>query len=151
MQSVTLVLPYPVSANRYWRTYIPKGHRNAVTVVSGEAKKYKLAVQKTALEAGIVQPIEGRISIAYQLYPNRPKDWFKRMTRDPMHWDDTVQCIDLDNAQKVLFDAMKGVVFVDDDRVFRIVGERVAPDEFGARVEVMVRGRDVDAKATAVC
>ena len=150
-KGVTLVLPYPVSANRYWRTYQPKGHRVPVTVVSREAKKYKLTVQKMALEAGIGSPVEGRIAVSYTLYPRRPKDWFKRMTRDPLHWDDSVQCIDLDNAQKVLFDAMKGVVFVDDDRVFRIVGERVAPDEFGARVEVMVRGRDVDAKATAVC
>ena len=136
--SVTLVLPYPVSANRYWRTYIPKGHRNAVTVVSGEAKRYKLAVQKTALEAGITKPIDGRISISYQLYPNRPKDWLKRMTRDPMHWDDTVQCIDLDNAQKVMFDALKGIAFVDDDMIFRINGQRAEPDEMGPRVEVRI-------------
>ena len=39
-KGVTLVLPYPVSANRYWRTYQPKGHRVPVTVVSREAKKY---------------------------------------------------------------------------------------------------------------
>ena len=60
------------------------------------------------------------------------------MKKDPEHWDDTAQCIDLDNAQKVMFDAMKGVVFVDDDRVFRIVGKRVEPDENGARVEVQI-------------
>lgn len=138
--SVTLVLPYPVSANRYWRTYIPKGHRNAVTVVSGEAKRYKLAVRKTALEVGITKPIDGRISIAYQLYPNRPKDWLKRMTRDPLHWDDTVQCIDLDNANKVMIDALKGIVFEDDDMVRRISAERVEPDEHGARVEITVSG-----------
>lgn len=136
--SVTLVLPYPVSANRYWRTYIPKGHRNAMTVVSGEAKRYKLAVQKTALEAGIGSPVEGRIAVYYTLYPRRPKDWFKRMTRDPVHWDDSVQCIDLDNAQKVMFDALKGIAFVDDDMIFRINGQRAEPDEMGPRVEVRI-------------
>ena len=136
--SVTLVLPYPVSANRYWRTYIPKGHRNAVTAVSREAQTYKAAVQKMALEAGIGSPVEGRIAVSYTLYPRRPKDWFRRMTRDPVHWDDSVQCIDLDNAQKVMFDALKGVVFVDDDMIFRINGQRAEPDEMGPRVEVRI-------------
>ena len=137
-KGVTLVLPYPVSANRYWRTYQPKGHRVPVTVVSREAKKYKLTVQKMALEAGIGSPVEGRIAVSYTLYPRRPKDWFKRMTRDPLHWDDSVQGIDLDNAQKVMFDAMKGVVFVDDDMIFRINGQRAEPDEMGPRVEVRI-------------
>ena len=150
-KGVTLVLPYPVSANRYWRTYQPKGHRVPVTVVSREARDYKAAVERIARENGIWTPLSGRVEVVYRLFPRCPKDWRKRIRLDPVCWDDSVQCIDLDNAQKVLFDAMKGVVFVDDDRVFRIVGERVAPDEFGARVEVMVRGRDVDAKATAVC
>jgi crossover junction endodeoxyribonuclease RusA len=135
---IRLTLPYPISANRYWRTYMPKGHRNPVTVVSGEARKYKAAVQKIALDSGVDEPMNGRVEIVYTLYPRQPKDYRKRMKKDPEHWDDTVQCIDLDNAQKVMFDAMKGVVFVDDDRVFRIVGRRVEPDENGARVEVQV-------------
>lgn len=136
--SVTLVLPYPVSANRYWRTYQPKGHRVPVTVVSREAQTYKAAVQKMALEAGIGSPVEGRIAVSYTLYPRRPKDWFRRMTRDPVHWDDSVQCIDLDNAQKVMFDALKGIAFVDDDMIFRINGQRAEPDEMGPRVEVRI-------------
>lgn len=140
MQSVTLVLPYPVSANRYWRTCIPKRYRKAMTVVSNEAKDYKATVQKMVLEAGISSPIKGRVAVSYTLYPRRPKDWFKRMTHDPLHWDDTVQCIDLDNAQKVLFDALKGIVFEDDDMVRRISAERVEPDEHGARVEITVSG-----------
>ena len=60
------------------------------------------------------------------------------MTCDPLHWDDSVQCIDLDNAQKVMFDALKGVVFVDDDMIFRINGQRAEPDEMGPRVEVRI-------------
>ena len=137
-KGVTLILPYPVSANRYWRTYIPKGFRKAMTVVSNEAQMYKLAVQRIAMEAGIGNPVEGRIAVSYTLYPRRPKDWFKRMTRDPDHWDDTVQCIDLDNAQKVMFDALKGIAFVDDDMIFRINGQRAEPDEMGPRVEVRI-------------
>ena len=137
-KGVTLILPYPVSANRYWRTYIPKGFRKAMTVVSNEAQKYKLAVQRIAMEAGIGNPVEGRIAVSYTLYPRRPKDWFKRMMRDLDHWDDTVQCIDLDNAQKVMFDALKGIAFVDDDMIFRINGQRAEPDEMGPRVEVRI-------------
>lgn len=135
---IKLTLPYPISANRYWRTYMPKGHRNPVTVISSEAKKYKGDVQKIALASGIIKPMEGRIEIVYTLYPRCPKDWQKRIRKDPKNWGDTVQCIDLDNAQKVMFDALKGVAFIDDDRVFRIVGRRVEPDENGARVEVQI-------------
>jgi crossover junction endodeoxyribonuclease RusA len=29
-QPITLVLPYPLSANRYWRTYMPKGFKAPV-------------------------------------------------------------------------------------------------------------------------
>ena len=151
VEMIELTLPYPVSANRYWRTVWPNGARCPVTTVSAQARAYKTQVRRLALEAGVVRPFSGRGGVSFVLFPRRPSDWKRRVKADPVRWDDSVQCIDLDNAQKVLFDAMKGVVFVDDDRVFRIVGERVAPDEFGARVEVMVRGRDVDAKATAVC
>lgn len=39
-----------------------------------------------------------------------------------------MQCIDLDNAQKVLMDSLKGVVMEDDKWVRRIVAERAEPD-----------------------
>lgn len=128
IESVILVLPYPPSANRYWRTYMPKGFKAPVTVVSQEAKSYKSQVGWLAKLAGIKSPIIGRIAIAYTLYPKRPQDWQKRVRVSPDAWDDTVQCIDLDNAQKVLFDALKGVVIEDDKWVRRIEAERAEPD-----------------------
>lgn len=136
---IKLTLPYPISANRYWRTYMPKGHKTPVTVVSPEAKKFKEKVMRIAHDAGITAPMSGRIEIAYQLYPRRPKDWQKRQQKNPENWDDTVQCIDLDNAQKVTFDSMKGIVFTDDDMIFCLSGKRAEPDEFGPRVEVTIR------------
>lgn len=126
--SVTLVLPYPVSANRYWRTFMPKGFKAPVTTLSPEAKAYKKLVAKTAQLAGITKPITGRVEISYVLYPGRPLDYRKRMAKDPAGWDDTVQCIDLDNAQKVLLDSLKGVVMEDDKWVRRILAERAEPD-----------------------
>ena len=128
LRPITLVLPYPISANRYWRTYMPKGFKAPVTVVSSDAKAYKTEVGWLARAAGIHKPISGRVAVSYVLYPKRPQDWAKRTAKDPSGWDDSVLCIDLDNAQKVLFDALKGVVFDDDKWVRRIHAERAEPD-----------------------
>lgn len=129
MTKITLTLPYPVSANRYWRTYMPKGFKAPVTTLSAEAKQYKAQVGWLAKGAGVRAPLACRVAISYTLYPKRPQDWQKRMRADGAAWDDTVQCIDLDNAQKVLMDALKGVVIADDGwQVRRIVAERAEPD-----------------------
>jgi len=134
-RNVALVLPWPVSANRYWRTRVVKGI--AMTYISAEAKAYKATVRSLAKIAGVKAPIAGRVAVAIRLYPNRPQDWAKRAAKDPMGWDDTVQCLDLDNANKVLFDALKGVVIEDDRWVRRITAERMEPDG-EARVEIVV-------------
>lgn len=134
MTKIVLTLPYPVSANRYWRTYMPKGFKAPVTTLSAEAKAYKSEVGWLAKAAGIRSPLVGRVAVAYTLYPNRPQDWQKRQRRDGAGWDDTVQCIDLDNAQKVLMDALKGIVFEDDKWVRRITAERAEPDGEGRLV-----------------
>lgn len=99
-----------------------------MTYVSAEAKAYKQEVGWLAKAAGIRQPIAGRVAVSYTLYPKRPLDWAKRAAKDPAAWDDGVLCIDLDNAQKVLFDALKGVVIEDDKWVRRIEAERAEPD-----------------------
>lgn len=138
LQPIVLVLPYPISANRYWRTFMPKGFKAPVTVCSSEAKAYKAQVGWLAKAAGIRKPIAGRVAVSYTLYPKRPQDWAKRASKDPAAWDDSVLCIDLDNAQKVLMDALKGVVIDDDKWVRRIEAERAEPDG-EARLVVTVR------------
>lgn len=138
MNDITLTLPYPISANRYWRTFMPKGFKAPVTVPSKEAKEYKAEVAAIARCAGIRKPITGRVAVSYTLYPQRPQDFARRMRLDPMGWDDTVQCIDLDNAQKVLFDSLKGVVMDDDKWVRKITAERAEPDG-EARLVVTIR------------
>lgn len=137
--SISLVLPYPVSANRYWRSFVPKGQRRAIVTLSDEAKAYKKQVQYLAISAGLKHPLNQRVSIDIKLFPARPKDYAKRAAKDPMGWDDTVQCIDLDNANKVLLDSLKGVAVTDDGwPVRRLILERMEPDEHGARVEVTI-------------
>lgn len=118
-------LPYPVSANRYWRTfaYIAKGtHKpKAVTVPSDEAKAFKEEAGWRAKAAGIRQALTGPIEVRFLLIPaNRV-------------------CMDLDNALKVSIDALKGILFEDDSQVYKIVAERADPDPVGgARLEVEV-------------
>lgn len=133
-------LPYPISANRYWATAtIPvKGTRKfrSVTYVTEDAKTYKTEVAWRAKAAGI-QPITGRIALTVRMYPQRPQDWAKRAAKNPDSWDDDVRSIDLDNALKVLLDALKGVAFDDDKWVRRIDAERCEPDG-EARVEVTI-------------
>jgi crossover junction endodeoxyribonuclease RusA len=141
MSEIKLMLPYPPSANRYWRTRAVKGI--AMTYVSGEAKSYKAQVAYMCKAAGIKQPISGRVAIDIKLYPKRPQDYAKRMKQDPDHWDDTVMCLDLDNVNKVLFDAIKGIAIDDDKWVRRLTSERMEPDG-EARVVMVIRALQVD-------
>lgn len=124
--SITLTLPYPISANRLWRTRVVG--KIAMTYLSPEGKAYKHEVAMIARVAGVKAPITGRVAIDYVLYPNRPLDYKRRMARDPAGWDDTVMCLDLDNAQKVLLDSLKGVVMEDDKWVRSITARRAEPD-----------------------
>ncbi|WP_186260380.1 RusA family crossover junction endodeoxyribonuclease [Burkholderia gladioli] len=137
---ITVTLPYPISANRYWRSRVIKprsGPEIVSTYVSTEAKEYKQEVGWLLRAAGVRQPIAGRVAVAYTLYPHRPQDWKTRQRKLGATWDDSVQCIDLDNAQKVLLDALKGLAFDDDAWVRRIIAERAEPDG-EARVVVTI-------------
>lgn len=136
MSQITISLPYPVSANVYWRTRV--AGKIAMTYVSNEAKKYKAQVLALARAAGVRTPIKGRVQIEIWLYPNRPQDWKKRQRDHDAAWDDTVRSLDLDNCHKVLFDALKNIAFEDDAWVRRINSQRMAPDEHGPRVVVRI-------------
>ena len=119
-----LVLPYPVSANRYWRTVVahrrdgPKKPR-ALTFVSEEAKAFKQECGWRARAAGY-KPASGLVELRMVLVPKNRV------------------CMDLDNALKVTIDALKGIVYADDAQVFKIVAERRDPDPTGARLEVEI-------------
>lgn len=132
---IELALPYPISANRYWR---PVNIGKHVTIVpTKEAKAYREAVGWQARAAG-VKLITGRVSVEIELYPHLPNDWQKRQREHGDAWDDTVQCLDLDNANKVLLDALKGVAFDDDRWVRSLSSRRMEPDFNGARVVVRI-------------
>lgn len=138
MNSISLNLPYPISANRYWATRIIKKKGalkpTAMTYVTPEAKVFKDLVHKLAVAAGVRSPITGRVAIAYTLHPHCPQDAHRRAKHDPVGWEDTVQCMDLDNAQKVLLDALKGVAIEDDKWVREISAKRGTPVDGGKLV-----------------
>lgn len=137
---LVVTLPYPISANRYWRTRVitPKVGASIVsTYVSAEAKVYKQEVGWLLRAAGVRSPFPGRVKIHIDLYPHRPQDWQTRMRKLGANWDDTVQCIDVDNARKVLYDAFKGVLIVDDKWIWSDSADRCEPDG-EARVVVKI-------------
>jgi len=119
--SVRLVLPYPVSANRYWISfYAPKAKR-VFTGPTKEAEAFKEECGWRAKAAGVRSPFTGHVELRVRLVPENKV------------------CMDLDNALKVTVDALKGIVYEDDDQVMRIVAERADADPMGGkRVEVEV-------------
>lgn len=144
-----LVIPYPISANRLWRSFVPKGHRRAIVVVSEEGKAFKSEVAWLAKAAGMRSPFTGRVEVVVRLYPARPLDAAKRMRKHGDGWDDTVRSLDLDNALKVTIDALKGIAYEDDRQVWRLTAERMEPDG-EARAEVIVTPIVVVAKQEAL-
>jgi len=115
-----LTLPYPPSANRYWRTTarIIRGKPVVQTYPSPEAKAYKVAVARIAAAAGW-RPFDGDVELRLTVY--RP---LKRG--------------DLSNRIKVLEDALNGIAYADDDQVVRLTADR-KDDKDNPRVEVEVR------------
>jgi len=138
-----LVLPYPVSANRYWATrcYRVKGTRNtwrSMTYVTKEAEAYREQVKAIVRAYGVTTPIEGRVTVGIRLYPHRPLDWKLRMRKYGDCWDDTVQCIDAGNCEKVMSDALQGVAISNDALFRKLVIERMEPDGGGKRLVLWV-------------
>jgi crossover junction endodeoxyribonuclease RusA len=122
--TLSFQLPYPVSANRYWRSF--RGRQ----VVSAEARAYKAEAALRARLAGAVSPFAGGVRVELALHPRKPLRATGRPTR----------CIDVDNALKVLIDSLNGVAWVDDAQVVRLAIERAEPIPGGGvvvRVEEM--------------
>jgi crossover junction endodeoxyribonuclease RusA len=131
--SITLTLPYPVSANRYWRSFFRPGHARAIVTLSDAAIAYRTEVVSRAISSGLRQPIAGLVRVRMTLSPKRPKDWEARALKDPA-WQESVKCMDIDNAVKVTVDALKGIAYVDDAQIWSLHIERAMPVDGGALV-----------------
>jgi crossover junction endodeoxyribonuclease RusA len=126
---VKLLLPYPVSANRYWRSfaYLDRTTKKprSVTVPSDEAKAFKQEVGWRAKAAGFKEPTTKPIEIAsITLCPRTKKDGTASAT-----------VLDLGNCWKVVEDALQGIVYVNDRQIKRIANvEYGAPSDDGALI-----------------
>jgi Holliday junction resolvase RusA-like endonuclease len=152
-------LPYPISANRYWR--IVGGGRGggggpARIVVSQEAQAYKREVAAAARLHGFNPPEwpapKGQyVEVCVQLHPRsikakperkrsggaNPSEAAPRQSpsaaqgkaKAAMKASEVV--LDLDNALKVTLDALTGVAWDDDSQVRRISAEYGPPCEGG--------------------
>lgn len=108
---MTITLPLPPSANRYWR------YTRGRVLVSREARAYRARCQTAAL-AQRVQMLDGDVEVSGTVY-------FENRRRD------------LDGAIKVLFDALEGIAYRNDRQVASIALER-AIDRDRPRVEIRV-------------
>jgi crossover junction endodeoxyribonuclease RusA len=118
---VKLVLPYPISANRYWMSFWAKNLKRVITGVTKEAEAYKEECKWLARAAGVRTAFTCHVALNVLLIPENKV------------------CMDLDNALKVTIDALKGIVYEDDNQVMRIVAERADADPVGGkRVEIEV-------------
>jgi crossover junction endodeoxyribonuclease RusA len=122
----SLILPYPPSANRYWRIY------NNRAVVSVEAGAYKREIWAIAHANGVSDPTLALVSLECVLRPVCPKDSAKRERREGPNWHHALRCIDVSNAIKIAEDALQGIAYVNDKQVRKIHIERGMPVEGGA-------------------
>ena len=111
--TIRLTLPYPPSANRYWRHNRGRIHRSA------EAEAYKHHVGLLC-NAADIWPVEHEVALDLVFF--RPA---KRM--------------DLDNMLKVLLDALQGHAYINDSQVAEIHATRM-DDKANPRVEVEIQG-----------
>jgi crossover junction endodeoxyribonuclease RusA len=107
--TASFTLPYPVSANRYWRNC---GGR---MVVSSEGQKFKIIAARIARSSGVICA-KGTVAVAYTLHPKTNKDGSASGNR-----------IDLGNCEKIASDALNGVAWIDDKQLVKIVLELGKP------------------------
>jgi crossover junction endodeoxyribonuclease RusA len=104
-----LVLPYPPTANLYWR------HCNGRTFVSADANNYRRRAATIARVAQ-VRLFRGPVAISIDVY--RPR-----------------RVGDLDNTLKVLLDSLRGIAFEDDSQIVELSARRF-DDKDDPRAEV---------------
>lgn len=105
-----LELPYPPSANRYWRKT-----KTGRIYVSEDAKAFKSAVAELCHG---MKPVTGDVAVEVRVFRPRKSG-------------------DLDNTLKVTLDALRGFAFVDDKQVVKITAYR-ADDKIRPRAEVLI-------------
>jgi crossover junction endodeoxyribonuclease RusA len=108
-EEYTFTLPVPPSANRYWRVW------NNRIVVTDEARAYK---DEISLLLRSCIPLEGDVSVNFTVFRPRMKG-------------------DLDNYNKIMFDALQGLCYYNDNQIVEIHSYR-KDDKVNPRVEILI-------------
>lgn len=111
-----LILPYPISANRYWVSFYATKLKRVCTGPTGDAKAYKAECGWLAKAAGYRTPTKRQVTLDITLVPKNGI------------------VMDLDNCLKVSIDALKGIIYVDDKQVREIHARYGQPDGKGALI-----------------
>ena len=123
-----IILPYPISTNRYWRTF------RGMTVVSKEAKAYKEQVAQIAQLSGCIKH-SGNVSIDITLYPKRNKDG-----------SPNAKVMDLENCLKVVLDALQGVAYDNDKQVVALTAKYANEPKENGGVKVCIKPQTFEKK-----
>lgn len=116
------VLPFPPSINHYWRSYVPKGGKRAITYVSNDGVKFQKAV---AAVVNVRHRSTRRLKVLLQLQRGDFVDY------------------DVGNYIKSTEDALaKAGVFVNDSQIDIVTAERlpVKPGEGACYVTIQEIG-----------
>ena len=119
---IGLILPWPPSVNRIWRSV---GGR---VLLSAEGRTYRQAVAVAVLEQhGPGDPLTGRLSMAIEAYPP------DRRRRD------------LDNLLKAILDSLEhaGIVYCNDAQIDHLSIHRCAVEKPG-RLEIKIWEHETD-------
>jgi crossover junction endodeoxyribonuclease RusA len=119
-QTITAVLPYPISANRYW-----KPNRHGRMYKTQEARDYQSVIAWRFRE-GNVEPLDGDLSVTAYFYRKNLRS-------------------DLDNGFKVLLDALEGYAYHNDNQVAHIQAFRCL-DRKNPRLEIKITTEIPDAE-----
>lgn len=111
---MTITLPLPPSANRYWRNF--RGRM----VVSAEAKAYKEQAAWLAKVGGYTM-LDGALSLSVEVYRQRKAG-------------------DLDNFLKILADSLQGIIYANDSQIVEIHA-RLFDDKANPRAVVSVEAK----------
>ncbi len=113
---ISLTLPWPPSANVYYRNF--RGRM----VISAAARAYREQCGWQAVAAGVTSPLVGNYAVTSHFYFPYPVKG------------------DLSNREKVLFDALNKIVWIDDG--YEVEGHRFRHyDKLNPRVELEVEAR----------
>ena len=113
-----LVLPYPISTNRYWRNF------RGMMVKSSEAREYKAKIQAIAWQQGYGCPLDGPVHVEMSYHPKKPKTYK----------GGPVRSFDLDNVAKVAIDALNAIAWHDDSQITHLSISKADPIPDGGLV-----------------